>query len=235
MPISVTVKHQNILPFDIMSFAFSFNQFPNIPMFAMLRPHNRASHRVSDFDMEIVMSDLEALKEAGADGFVFGALNYDRTIDEESCQRVLQAAGNLPVTFHRAFDMTYPPHSRQNLERIARMGFKRVLTSGFSESADLGVDELLDMNNCIRDEALDLILVPGCGVTVDNIEDILLGTECKEIHASGKATYQDQIPKMPDGDTFAIEQAIDRNSHYVSDVDFVRELVLISRAVAVDP
>lgn len=200
-------------------------------MFVMLRPHNKISYRLCDVDMEIVLADLEAFKEAGADGFVFGALTEDREIDEEACRKVLQNSNNLPVTFHRAFDMTYPPNSRQNLEKIARLGFKRVLTSGFSETAELGMDELIDMNDCITGESLDLILMPGCGITVDNIEEIMLNTGAKEVHASGKASFAEIIPKLPDGDTFAIEKAIETNAYFITDVDFVKELVLIAKSV----
>lgn len=187
---------------------------------------------MSETDMDIVMADMNALKATGADGFVFGALTETRDIDEGACRTIIQNAGNLPVTFHRAFDMTSPPMSNVNLEKIARLGFKRLLSSGFSETAEIGIDELVDMHDCIRGEQLDLILMPGCGVTFDNMEEILITTECQEIHASAKTKLTEDIPKLSEEDTYAIEQAIETNSYYETDAGTVEEMVLIVDTVA---
>ena len=76
------------------------NSAARVPVFAMIRP--REGDFVYDEDELAVMeSDISALKDAGADGFVFGALRADDTVDLDACRRLLKAAQPLPCTFHR--------------------------------------------------------------------------------------------------------------------------------------
>lgn len=49
----------------------------------------------SEGEAQIILSDGEALKKAGADGLVFGALNTDGTIDVALCKRFRQVKGKL--------------------------------------------------------------------------------------------------------------------------------------------
>lgn len=72
----------------------------NMPVFVMIRP--REGDFVYDPDeLEVMEKDILALKAGGADGFVFGALRDDKTVDPEACGRLLRAAHPLPCTFHR--------------------------------------------------------------------------------------------------------------------------------------
>lgn len=68
------------------------------------------------------------LRDAGADGFVFGVLTADGRVDSQACRRLLDKAGPLPCTFHRAIDVAADPFDA--LETVIELGFKRVLTSG---------------------------------------------------------------------------------------------------------
>lgn len=71
-----------------------------IPVFAMIRP--RDGDFVYDQDeLEVMENDVTVLKNNGADGFVFGALLPDGTVDSDACHRLLRAASPLPCTFHR--------------------------------------------------------------------------------------------------------------------------------------
>ena len=65
--------------------------------------------------------EIESLKAAGADGFVFGLLTSDGHVDAANCQRLVQLCKPLPVTFHRAFDVcAYWPRA---LSEIRAAGF----------------------------------------------------------------------------------------------------------------
>lgn len=62
--------------------------FPKLTVFPMIRP------RGGDFcysleEIQIMENDIQALKELGADGFVFGCLSRDGSIDIESNQTLL--------------------------------------------------------------------------------------------------------------------------------------------------
>src|SRR5690606_39759911 len=54
--------------------------------------------------LPILVEDARLAREAGADGIVVGALQPDGSLDVETLRRVMEAA-QLPVTFHRAFEI----------------------------------------------------------------------------------------------------------------------------------
>ena len=72
------------------------------------------------------------------DGIVIGCLTAEGTVDKPLCQKLIEAAGDMNVTFHRAFDMSRDP--KEALEDIISLGCTRVLTSGQEPDAVQGSD-----------------------------------------------------------------------------------------------
>lgn len=196
----------------------------------MLRTHGRVSYQHTNIDMEIIKEDMFALIVGGVDGFVFGALTADREIDVDKCQQVIDIARvhKLPVTFHRAFDMTIPDSIHRNIDKIAACGFARILSSGLAETAELGIKTLIDIQKYISQKNYQLILLPGCGVTVQNAETILQSIGCKEIHASAKVRLHESIPSNR-SDTKAIENEIARNAYSITNGAIVEQIVNIGK------
>lgn len=194
----------------------------------MLRPHGKISYQHSDIDMEIIKKDMVSLIENGVDGFVFGALTADRDIDVKKCRQVIDNAFGLPVTFHRAFDMTIPAMKKQNVDKIAECEFSRILTSGFAETAELGIDALTEIRKYIAEKGYKLILMPGCGVSIKNAESILKVSGCKEFHASAKIKLIERII-YHESDTTAIRKDIENNSYAMTDRETVQQLVAIGK------
>ncbi|XP_055701037.1 copper homeostasis protein cutC homolog [Phlebotomus papatasi] len=155
---------------------------PKIPVFVMLRPR-RADFCFSPEEIEVILLDMEVLRENGADGFVFGALTAEGSIDVINCRRVIEAAGNLPVTFHRAFDVTNEVDSEKTCTEIADLGFKRLLTSGFQASAEAGLKQIKKLNEMFHER---LIIMPGAGINERNVKKIADECKCREIHASAR-------------------------------------------------
>ena len=60
----------------------------------------------SEDELEVMLHDVCVARELGADGVVIGCLTAEGCVDAARCQRLLDAAGSMDVTFHRAFDMT---------------------------------------------------------------------------------------------------------------------------------
>ncbi|XP_031635648.1 copper homeostasis protein cutC homolog [Contarinia nasturtii] len=204
------------------------SHFPETKVFAMLRPHGKISYDYTDTDMEIIIKDMNALIENKVDGFVFGALTADRHIDIKKCGQIFEYASGLPVTFHRAFDMAVPEFKYEHLSMIAACGFDRLLTSGFAETAELGLDELIDIKKYIDEKQYNLIVMPGCGITISNAEKILQTTGCKEFHASAKTKIVENIPSHST-DTSAIKREIQNNSYAATNCEIVRQLVAIGK------
>lgn len=157
-----------------------------IPVFVMLRPR-AGDFLYSEEEYQVIKEDLACLKESGADGFAIGLLTADGEVDQIRCKELLEQCHPLPVTFHRAFDMTRSPH--ESLELIIQLGFKRVLTSG----CDTSVLEGLPLITELVQQAGDRInIVPAGGITERNISRIMagLGGSQAAFHCSGRTTVQ---------------------------------------------
>lgn len=151
----------------------------HIDLYVMIRP------RGGDFlynatELAVMRRDIEAAKQAGADGVVLGLLNPDGTVDEEKTAELIQLAKPLSVTFHRAFDVTRDP--MEALEAVIRTGAQRILTSGQQASAEAGIPLLKKL----AEQAGDRIeMMAGAGVTAENAAR-LAATGVHALHLTGK-------------------------------------------------
>ena len=93
----------------------------------LIRPRE-GSFVYSPSEFRSMISDIEFCRSAGVDGVVIGALTPEGSIDINNCRRMVEAAGGMSVTFHRAFDVCIDPELA--LEQIVELGCDRILTSG---------------------------------------------------------------------------------------------------------
>jgi copper homeostasis protein len=119
------------------------------------------------------------LKSSGANGFVFGILHSDKTVNREACEKLINLAGELPCTFHRAFDEVSEPFNA--LQDIKELGFKRILTSGQQPIVGQGIELINDLINRAGD---DIIIMPGGGMKPEYITSLNKNERLKEIHSS---------------------------------------------------
>lgn len=152
-----------------------------IPVFVMLRPRRGGDFVYSLLEIEAVKYDAWLLKECGADGFVFGALTINGEVDVHVCREILEVVAPLPCTFHRAFDVCVSPLDQ--IEILINLGFHRVLTSGREITAEKGV---LFIRELVQRAGDRIIIVPGSGITTNNLAQILQTTQAKEFHASAR-------------------------------------------------
>ena len=82
--------------------------------------------------------------------------------------------------------MTVPSSKFQNIDEIAQCGFQRILSSGFADTAESGIEALTEARKYIEKKKYNLILMPGCGISIKNADSILQLTGVKEFHASAK-------------------------------------------------
>lgn len=142
----------------------------------------------SDEEVREMLYDIRIAKEYGADGLVFGCLTPDGDIDMVTMRRLMDAAGNTPVTFHRAFDHARDPYGA--LEKITGLGCRRILTSGQKASADLGCGLLASLVERARGR---IIIMPGCGVNASNISRIASSTGAREFHFSARTMVESRM------------------------------------------
>ncbi len=99
----------------------------SIPLFVLVRPRPGDFH-YDALETELMLRDIAQCRALGCDGVVIGALDVQGNIDLPLCRELVQAAGPLQVTFHRAFDAARDLPAA--LEQVIGLGCQRVLTSG---------------------------------------------------------------------------------------------------------
>jgi copper homeostasis protein len=159
-----------------------------IPVFAIIRPRG-GGFVYSDDEIAVMRLDIEAAKMLGANGLVVGALTRDGRIDTDRLRVLVQAAGDLPVTFHRAFDLLRD--QQQGLETLIHAGVSRVLTSGGAQTAVEGIASLAAL---ARRAAGQIEVMAGGGVREENVQEIVQRSHIREVHVRGT-----RIARTPTG------------------------------------
>ncbi|MDR0394061.1 MAG: copper homeostasis protein CutC [Tannerella sp.] len=133
-------------------------------------------------EVESMLYDIDMAKRLNVHGVVFGCLTEQGDIDVSLMRRLMDAAGPLSVTCHRAFDVCRDPFVA--LEQLIELGCDRILTSGRQPDAVRGIPLIGEL---IRRAAGRIIIMPGAGVRADNIARIEAETGAKEFHTSARS------------------------------------------------
>ncbi len=156
----------------------------DIELYVMIRPRS-GDFLYSDEEFQIMKADIDVSKQTGCDGIVLGLLKKDGSVDKVRCKKLIAQAYPLGVTFHRAFDRALNPFSA--LEDIIEIGCERILTSGQKPKAIDGVQLIKDLITEANDR---IIIMPGSGVTAENIISLVESTGASEFHSSA-STYEE--------------------------------------------
>ena len=162
-------------------------KYSDIRIHALIRP------RFGDFcytehEMEIMKSQICALKEAGVEGVVIGVLDVDGNLDISKMKELMQEARGLSVTLHRAFDMCKDPF--QALEEAISLGVHTILTSGQKASAWEGRELLCQL---IKQADGRIDIMAGAGISASVIEKLIPVTTGTSYHMSGKITLDSKM------------------------------------------
>lgn len=152
-----------------------------IPLYALVRPR-AGDFLYGDAELETMHRDIEACVRLGCDGVVLGVLDADAGVDQAACRSLIATAGNLGVTFHRAFDAARDQSAA--LESIITLGCERVLTSGGRASAPEGADAIAAL---VRQAGGRIRIMAGGGITAANLAGLATRSGAHEFHASARA------------------------------------------------
>ena len=148
-----------------------------IPVMVMIRPRP-GNFVYNDTEVQLMKTEIDAAKKAGAAGVVFGLLTNDNNIDKKNTQLLTEYAYPFPVTFHKAVDeMQNPADGIKILQEIK--GIKRILTSGGKPTALEGLECLTNM---LQTAAGKPIIIVAGKVTDKNVEKIQKLTGAAEFH-----------------------------------------------------
>ncbi len=158
-----------------------------IPLFVLIRPRPGDFH-YDALERELMLRDIQQCRALDYDGVVIGALDAEGNVDVSLCRELVQAAGPLQVTFHRAFDAARDLSAA--LEDVISLGCQRVLSSGGQASAEAGADVLAAL---VKQAAGRISVMAGAGITPGNIAAVAKATGCTELHASAKGTRRSDM------------------------------------------
>ena len=161
-----------------------------LPVNVLVRPRG-GSFVFSDEEVRTMLADIRMCRRLGAHGVVIGALRPDGDVDMDIMRLLMaEAQGNgterrLSVTFHRAFDCCRDPFT--SFDDVIGLGCDRLLTSGHEDTAPEGAALIAELVS--RAEGR-IIVMPGSGVTPENIRDLALKTGAGEFHGTRLAALK---------------------------------------------
>lgn len=156
----------------------------SLPVVVLVRP--RGGDFVHDADeLETMRRDVAHCAALGFEGVAIGVLTPSGDVDREACARLIEAAGRMRVTFHRAFDRVR--EREQALETVLALGCARLLTSGGAPTAEQGVACIAAS---VRQAAGRLEIIAGAGVRPANAAAILAAARPDALHSSASALLE---------------------------------------------
>jgi len=152
----------------------------SIPVHVLIRPRE-GDFLYSEDEHQIMLRDIRTCREIGVAGIVIGMLKENGSIDIKRCAELVNEAGPLAVTFHRAFDLASDAFT--SLEEIIQLKCKRILTSGQRASAIHGAGFI---SGLIKQADGRITVMPGGGINDKNISQLRKMTMANEFHLSAR-------------------------------------------------
>lgn len=166
----------------------------------------------SPLEVEAMLSDIQMARQLGVDGIVVGCLTPEGEVDKPLLRRFVEASAGLPVTFHRAIDVCRDP--ARALEDIIEAGCARVLTSGGKATALEGAETIAQL---VRQAGDRIIIMPGAGVTPENIAELARRTGAREFHFTGRVPEPSPMRYRHEGVSMGGTVTIDEYAYLFTD------------------
>ena len=157
----------------------------HIRLYVIIRPRG-GDFLYNETEFEIMKSDIHFCGKIGCDGVVIGMLRPDGTIDRERTGELVRIAEGygMGVTFHRAFDRC--ADGFEAMETAIELGCERILTSGGYDTAIEGAEIIRKL---IEKAGERIIIMPGAGITPENVKELIQKTGAKELHGTFRSRF----------------------------------------------
>lgn len=154
-----------------------------VPVVAMIRPRG-GDFCFNEAETALMLHEIEAVAAAGLQGVVLGAALPDGRLDQRTLERLVQRAADhgLRRTLHRAIDLC--PDLAQATSLAVELGFERILTSGGAASA---LEGLAGLQRCFEAADGRITIMPGAGISADNVHLLRAQLRLTDVHASCSA------------------------------------------------
>ncbi|WP_306643377.1 copper homeostasis protein CutC [Sanyastnella coralliicola] len=157
-------------------------EISGVPVFPLLRARE-GDFVYSENEKKAMLYDIAAMADLGVHGVVVGSLTPALDLDLAFVEAAKKAAGDLPITFHRAFDVCND--FKQAAKDLYDLGYGRILTAGQAPRAAEGLDTLREL---VALKERPMILAGG-SIRLEQIDDLLeVGVD--EIHTAAGTTEE---------------------------------------------
>lgn len=148
----------------------------------MIRPRG-GNFVYNDLEIKMMEADLFEAQSLGVDAVTFGALTEDGWLDEEAMENLIAASSGMDVVMHMAFDDIPAARQQEAIDWLAAHGVVRILTHGgpLSEPIDAMLPHLKELIAMAEGK---LTILPGGGITSDNVDRIASELGIKEAHGT---------------------------------------------------
>ncbi|MEG0912122.1 MAG: copper homeostasis protein CutC [Oscillospiraceae bacterium] len=158
----------------------------DIPVNVLIRP------RFGDFlytehEFNIMVNEVRMFQREKADAVVIGCLSPDGALDIERMKRLVECAGDMRKTLHRAFDVCSDPFL--TMWQAKELGIDRILTSGQKNSCNDGMELLSELAK----EQSGVDIMAGSGVDPEVIGKFIEKTPITSFHMSAKTIVQSEM------------------------------------------
>ncbi len=182
----------------------------------------------SEDEVEVMLMDIDAAKQAGAAGVVIGALTPQGAPDLALTARLLQRARpEMAVTFHRAIDLSPDPVAAT--QSLLPLKLDRILTSGGAPTAPEGLSVIAEMVQAVATASeSSTAIVPGGGLSTDNIAAVVAATKVRMVHASLRSTKDGAMVYRKPGVFMGGDKTNTPDTEFTSrtaDLSMIREVV----------
>ncbi|WP_025783474.1 copper homeostasis protein CutC [Sporosarcina sp. D27] len=164
----------------------------SIPVHVIVRPHSRTFNYTEE-DIKVMLADIHHIQQTKASGIVIGILDENNRVDTVNLKRFLDAAGDLNVTFHRAFDAI-----ENQLEAVDVIGdfpqIQRILTSGGQAPAPQSVEKIRQLVEKTKNTSVTILA--GNGMIPEGLAEFIESTGVTEVHF-GSAVREHQSFQYP--------------------------------------
>ncbi|KAA0562115.1 copper homeostasis protein CutC [Rossellomorea aquimaris] len=151
----------------------------SIPVQVMIRLHSKSFSYDAE-ELHIMMDQVRTINKIGATGIVFGALSKEGKLDSHALKEIVQTAKGQSITYHRAIDVSCGPLDLCKELFQSGLNVDRILTSGGKTEVSGGLDMISAMREI--EKVGGPIIMPGSGLTVENIGEIHNKLKAREYH-----------------------------------------------------
>lgn len=191
-----------------------------IRMHALIRPRF-GDFCYTDYEYSIIKEEVKMFRELGAEGVVIGILNPDGRLNMKNMYGLMEEAGGMSVTLHRAFDVCRDPY--EALEQAVSLGINTILTSGQKNSCVEGISLLKDLKERSKGR---ISILAGAGISSSVIEKIYKETGITDYHMSGKVLLNSSMKYRKDGVRMGLP-SLSEYEIYQTDEQKVREAKMV--------